>query len=483
MKHWFIVTMIVGLVGAMLFAIVLPVQSVADFSLSKATGGDDAGEQHTITQDPNYGLFLPLILRNYPLVNIFGADVRDNLTKAQEAGLTWARGVGILWKDVEKTKGVYDWSAYAGLDPFLIEASQKHINVIMVIQHSPTWARKFQYACGPIKESELNAFADFMYEVVKKYSAPPYNVRYFQVWNEQDAPYGNIDHLGIGCWGVDDGRFHGGEYFGEMLQVVYPRMKQANPGAQVVTGAFLLDCDPRSSGPGYCPDQNLSKVWNFAEGVVKKGQFDILAFNGYAYYQAGKNPVWREKTREKWYAKGGAVDGKLDYVRSLMSKYGVNKPIMLTEAGIFYINSLYDEPTTPEYEQAKADYITWVYANTWAHGLQATIWYSLKHLSPKLLDANNNPRPAYYALQTMTGILGQADYKSREDNPGYTKFVYHLGNQEIWLLIPTGEIAGTNYNVVKPSNFVKLVDIYGNQMPDPGSVITFNRPTYVFRNR
>ncbi len=452
-----------------------------------------ANPQRTISQeDSSTLLYLPLIMRNYPLVTIFGTEAGGLLDKVQEAGLSWARGASVLWEIVEPVKGVYNWSVYSGLDSFLIDASQRNIQVILIVQRAPGWARKYDKACGPIKSSELDSFANFMFEVVKRYSVPPYNVRYFQVWNEQDAPTWVSDNLGIGCWGelsYPGDPYYGGEYFGEMLKRVYPKVKQANPAAQVVTGALLLDCDPRGVGNGFCPSSNPNdpyhpSKWNFTEGMIKNGAaFDILAFNGYAYYQEGKTGVWKERTREKWSAYGGVVDGKLHYLRSLLNKYGVNKPIMLTEAGIFYVNSLYDEPTIPAYEEEKADYLAYVYANTWAHGLQATIWYSLKHLSPKLLDANNNPRPAYNALKTMTSILAQADYKSREDTAGYSKFIYHLGNQEIWLLIPTGELAGTNYNIAKPSNFVKLVDIYGNELPDPGDTITFSRPTYVFRNR
>ncbi|MCS6907946.1 MAG: hypothetical protein RML93_08710 [Anaerolineales bacterium] len=440
---------------------------------------------------PTQNLYLPLVMRNYPLVTVFGADARSDLDKVEEAGLSWARGAMILWEQVEATKGVYNWND-DGLKAFLAEAAQRNIQVILIVQRAPTWARKYTKACGPIKSSELDSFAKFVSEVVKRYSVPPYNVRYFQIWNEQDAPTGVPDDIGIGCWGEQSyagDPYNGGEYFGEMLKKVYPKVKEVNPGAQVVAGALLLDCDPRGVGMGYCPDSDPNSdyhpsKWNFAEGMIRNGAaFDILAFNGYAYYAPGKTGVWQERKREKWAASGGAVDGKLNYLRSLLNKYGVNKPIMLTEAGIFYGSSLNDGPTTPEYEQEKADYLVYVFANTWAQGLQATIWYSLKHLSPKLLDASNNPRPAYNALKTMTGILAQADYKGREDQAGYAKFIYHLGNQEIWLLIPTGEIAGTNYNISKPSNFVKLVDIYGNQLPDPGSTITFNRPTYVFRNR
>jgi len=448
-------------------------------------------QSNTITADPPaQTLYLPLVLKNYPLVTIFGVD-GGSLDKVQEAGLSWVRGAPVYWEQVEAEKGKYNWND-DGLKSYLADASRRNIQVLLIVQRAPTWARKYAKACGPIKSSELDSFANFMAEVVKRYSVPPYNVRYIHIWNEPDAPTGVDDSIGIGCWGEQSypgDPYYGGEYFGEMLKRVYPKMKQANPSVQVLTGSLLLDCDPRGSGDGYCYDPenpDKFKQWNFFEGILKSGAgnaFDIVAFNGYAYYAQGKNAVWAERNyRREWAAKGGQVDGKLDYLREKMRIYGVSKPIMLTEAGMFF-EGTGERDTTEEYEKIKADYLTYLYANTWAQGLQATIWYSMYYMTPKLLDANNNPKPAYNALKAMTGILAQADYKSREDNPGYTKFVYHLGNQEIWLLIPTGEIAGTNYNVTTPSNFVKLVDIYGNQMPDPGSVITFNRPTYVFRNR
>jgi hypothetical protein len=36
----------------------------------------------------------------------------------------------------------------------------------------------------------------------------------------------------------------GGEYYGNMLKIVYPAIKSADPQAQVLVGGLLLDCDP-----------------------------------------------------------------------------------------------------------------------------------------------------------------------------------------------------------------------------------------------
>jgi hypothetical protein len=98
-------------------------------------------QANTIAEDPpTQTLYLPLVLRNYPLVTIFGVDARGNLGKVQEAGLSWARGVSVIWEQVEAIKGVYNWND-DGLKSFLIDASQRNIQVILVVQHAPTWAQ------------------------------------------------------------------------------------------------------------------------------------------------------------------------------------------------------------------------------------------------------------------------------------------------------------------------------------------------------
>ena len=422
-------------------------------------------------------IYLPLVLKNYPLINIFGIAASSNLDLIQQSGGSWIRMTYYVnWSKVEQTEDKFDWSTMAGLENLLLQAAKERVQTVLVIQMSPEWARKYSNSpCGPIRSDKLNSFAKFAAEVVKQYSVPPYNIKYFQIWNEQDAPVSNSGS-GFGCWGEFSDSYFGGEYYGQMLETVYPAMKAANPSIQVVTGAFLLDCDPRSWGDGYCATKDKAKQWNFFEGVVKraKNYFDVVSFNGYAYYQEGKNTVWAERfVRREWAAAGGQVDGKINYLLQKMSQYGINKPIMLAESAIIDINS----------EEAKSDYLVWTYANTWSKGLKATFWYSLEGWRGSQLIYNNTPLPAYYALQTMTGILGQSDFKSREDNLGYTKFVFTLGSQEIWLLIPTGEVAGTEYSISRPSNFIKLVNIYGVDQPDPGNPISFSRPVYVFRNK
>jgi hypothetical protein len=157
-----------------------------------------------------------------------------------------------------------------------------------------------------------------MREVVQRYSRPPYNVQYFQIWNEPDAPYVvplvDSDRR-WGCWGEPTGDYFGGEYFAEMLKTIYPAMKSANPNIKVVLGGLLLDCDPTGVGDGYCLTEEAAQQWNFFEGILKNNggsAFDIVAFHGYGFYSSQEKPVSSERNHPKWSANGGVVDGKLN---------------------------------------------------------------------------------------------------------------------------------------------------------------------------
>src|SRR5512145_713220 len=112
------------------------------------------------------------------------------------------------------------------------------MKMIAIIGSTPTWALKSGYTCGAVSQAALEEFGDFVFDAVQRYSAPPYNVKYWELWNEPDV----VNYLG--CWGDEADPYYGGSYYAEMLKVAYPKIKAADPEAQVLTGGLLLDCDP-----------------------------------------------------------------------------------------------------------------------------------------------------------------------------------------------------------------------------------------------
>ncbi|MGH9430394.1 MAG: hypothetical protein ACRD3T_02510 [Terriglobia bacterium] len=98
---------------------------------------------------------------------------------ARTLGVGWER-IPFSWGQVEPQKGHWDWST---TDKIAQAALSGNFTVLPDLGYTAPWA----------KSATLNIFApptnvadwmEFVNQVVSRYSAAPYNIRYFQVWNE-----------------------------------------------------------------------------------------------------------------------------------------------------------------------------------------------------------------------------------------------------------------------------------------------------------
>ncbi len=425
-----------------------------------------------------YKLYLPLILRERGQT-VFGVQALPlNTTiadRAKDANVTWVRSNELLWSNIQPNNPAeFLWENAATLEGYLKNAAERKLQTILLIRSTPSWAQKVSGSyCGPIKQENLQDFANFMKEVVKRYSVYPYNVRYYELWNEPDVAPNLVPPTSVfGCWGDESDTYYGGGYYAEMLKAVYPAIKSANPSAQVVVGGLLLDCDPRGVGSGYCDTTPKTKPPRFIQGIVNNGgesYFDYISFHGYPTYSPSSSPIQSEKEFPTWKANGGVVAGKINYLRSIS-----NKPLLHTEVSLLYQG-------TPDeaFQQAKADYVVWLYARNWVLDIKGTTWYTLNGPGWRnggLLDGNQNPLPAYDALKYMTESL--TDYKfNREVSPGNGTlgFEFIKGSSKIWIVF-TPDI--NMRTISTPSGLTAAYDPFGNPVPF-GSTIDITRPTYL----
>ena len=333
-------------------------------------------------QGGSVSIFLPTAMRSYPTETIFGVGMNtvnesDGLSKLVDAGIQWTRTPGVVWSDVEKTEGTYDWSAasIAALDANLIAAKQNGLKAILLATGTPVWAQKTKFTaatCGPIAQAKFGAFAKFMQQVVTRYSAAPYGVEYFEVWNEPDGPIANSPP-GWGCWGDVNDAYYGGAYFGNMLAVVYPAMKQVNPSIKVLNGGLLMDCN--GTDPQCTAEQKKSSL--FFEGMLRssgKASYDILNFHGYDYFDTiggvGKysHPNWNTTNID-----GPVGIAKAKFLRAKMAQYGVSKPLMNSETALLQLGC--QGNSFQNFETTKSYYMPVTYAAAMAEGFIANVWF------------------------------------------------------------------------------------------------------------
>ena len=75
----------------------------------------------------------------------------------------------------------------------LISAAQRGFSIVAVVKNTPYWAQAIvdpnSIPCSPIKNdpATIADFIEFIQALATRYSAPPFNIRYWQFWNEPDV--------------------------------------------------------------------------------------------------------------------------------------------------------------------------------------------------------------------------------------------------------------------------------------------------------
>ncbi len=414
-------------------------------------------------------LYMPLVMRNYPpQPTIFGVEVSAGKVPAVVESLpglapSWIRVGAALWSAVEPQPGTYNWDALERLEEDLRLASANGLVPIVPVKWTPPWAQKVPgYPCGPIKEEALDDFAAFMEALVRRYSGPPYNVRYWEIWNEPDAAYQLVPpEGGYGCLGDAEDPYYGGGEYATLLKAVYPAIKAANPTAQVVFGGLLLDCDPTRP-----PQGKDCTPARFLEGALRAGggaYFDILAYHAYPHWFRRGEPVDWDLNHFAWRHRGGILLGKLDFLREVMGRYGVDKPVFMNEGGLLC------HPTTPDcneggafkelFHQDQANYAVRLFMRGWAAGLKGITWYTLNGPGWReggLLDENQKPRPAYRTLRFLVSRFRDARYVGEVSRNGVEGYAFQRGDTRLtvyWrndgmttpVALPSGVAAVYNY--------------------------------------
>ncbi|MFC2037685.1 hypothetical protein ACFLYD_06940 [Chloroflexota bacterium] len=400
------------------------------------------------------------------------------LVQALEAGIKAVRYGAISWKDVEPVRTdppTYHWDVLEALDADLISAAQADMQVALLVLFTPDWAQAVPgHSCGPIREDKLDAFAQFLLAVVGRYSNPPYNVKYWELFNEPDVDPSHVPPDSVfGCWGNQDDEYYGARVYAEMLKQAYPAIKQADPQAQVLMGGLLLDCDPHNPPP----DKDCSSA-TFLEGILASGGgpfFDIAGYHAYTYYRGGlgqmANPNWP-----------GSVTTVLEkgvFLRDVLDRHGYEeKPLISSEAALLCFRP------TDECLETQAMYVPRAYAEALALGLEGQIYYAMineewRHTGLLLPDLT--PKPVYRAYNTATFFLAAVTYEGPAMGypPGIAGYAFRRNDAQEYIDV-IWSVDGSVQNVALPSE-ASAHDRYGGLVASSGVVQVDLSPVYVLR--
>lgn len=267
-----------------------------------------------------------------------GADADYNFSPgavnaASRAGAQILRS-HVSWAAVEPSNtdpSHYIWGYY---DTVFSRIASNNLSPIAVIDKCPTWACPF--IRGPINSANMGDYTEFVNALVARYSQPPYNVHYWELFDEPDAAAGPTGQLGYGN--------HAAEYV-QALRILHDAVKAVDPESVVMNGGLAYD------RPTIFRPEFLTETLAYGAGQY----IDALNF----HYFRINGPGWT------------TIGQKVAEIRSVMHNVGANLPLVCTSVGES------SENIAPWYssEAQQAQYLIKVNAQSAAAGIKSTIWY------------------------------------------------------------------------------------------------------------
>jgi len=341
------------------------------------------------------------------------------------------------WAGIQPEKGRWDW---ASADALVDSARKNDIQLAGVLAFLTPWASSApndpdhgaRTRTFPIKN--IQYWRDFVRESAARYKN---DITYWEVYNEFNS--------------TTFARNATPAHYAELIKESDLEVKKANPNAKIGIG---------------CADVDLS----FLENVIRSGasgHFDFLAVHPYSLMDAalaGRESVFL---------------GLGDNLRKLLKKTGQrdNIELWVTEIGTTATNSA-------ESEDRQAAALVKAYTMCLAQGIRKVFWFEGRgpnygNGSFGILRQDWSKRPAFLALQTMTGLV-DSDPESLgwlDLSPGTFGFVLE-GKPDPVLVLWAAEDKGKSVIFEGP---VTVTALDGTKEPkEAGSAVELTRtPVFV----
>jgi len=227
--------------------------------------------------------------------------IKRTLEMVREMGAPWIVEY-FPWAYIEPRRGQYNWNH---TDEVIQHANRQGLTVIARLGYVPEWARPKETTPLYLGEERFADFGSFAAEFVARYAG---QVEYVILWNEPNLA------LEWGYEAVDPAKYV------EMLRVVYPMIKAANPQVQVLAGALAPTLAPPGSEWGMNDLDYLQRMYDGGAADY----FDILAIHAYGWYSEPDEPAAADVVNYR----------RSELLREVMVRNGDgHKSAMITEGG------------------------------------------------------------------------------------------------------------------------------------------------------
>jgi hypothetical protein len=349
----------------------------------------------------------------------------DKLAYYSDLGTYWAAGgrEGSDWSNVEKTRGLYDFSA---MDAELCSLAANNINLIYVMRpinalYNTSWvegdlAQTHEYPDGHVAD-----YASFFKAWVEHYDgdgvndascAAPIRIRHYQLVHELEPVSSDywMNHM---------------DQYADVFAAMYAAMKEA-----------CADCVLYMPVPTL---SNLNSSSNFMTTVLGYLQGKGITDIGFEYHTFSEDTTQQPAgyvTKGEDYADHGKY---IDRITRLAQQYGFpSNNIISTESGM---------AGTQVMERDQAGYVVRMYVSSLSKGQKKLLWTTTLEYShyddtsifahiglvhnPANAEGLSSKKLSYYTYKKMVEILGNSDWNS-------TVAVQQSGNINIYKFMKNG---------------------------------------------
>jgi hypothetical protein len=353
-----------------------------------------------------------------------------NAAELEALGIKWDRPHPgpFIWSQIEETRGIYNWDE---VDQYVARAQQQNFAILATIWPFNGWDQAawdidddstesivFEEEMGRSRHKpyDMEAYQEFVIALVERYDGDgtddmpglEFPIKYWEASNEPSMQDGFNTFF--------DGS---PEDYLEILKATYQAVRAADPEAKVVQGGMA---------------GMESWMVSFWEPILEEGQryFDIANIHSIGASEVLNVPEFK----------------------TLLARYGIDKPVWVTEAQHRAGTTLYGEELSLEQH---AEVMVTSYVLSFAHGVDK-IFYTSFRAPPSgdpqfgqsaLVGSKGEKRPAYYAVETMINKLNGF---TEAEELGTGSYRFRTGERTVYVLwgssaVPqeiTGQVLVTN---------------------------------------
>ena len=306
-----------------------------------------------------------------------------------------------------------------------------------------------------------------MAALVARYSVAPYNVHYWELFNEPDTT--TAADKG-GAFGLHP------DNYAALLQAAYPRIHALDPAARVLLGGLAYEWfSDEHPNPG--PFNR-----DFLPGVIAAGGGAYFDYVNFHYYP--QNPHF------------ATLADKAAALRTLLAGLGVSKPLVCTEVGL--TSSADPRWTAPGWpgnsEEVQARFLTRAYVEGFAGGVTSIAWFALRDWESRnpgfqvflltgLTRRDWSPKPAVAAYRALAREVGARPFARRLDptalgDPALDGYAFGAAGDQTWVLWSRAADRVT----ARPAAGIPtaVYDLYGSALTATGGAISVGpNPVYL----